>query len=160
MTTFYRDDTVRVTAEWVQVGPRRLPIAELTYVWHQRARPNARTVTRAVVRYGLITLITAPVAVGAGLLAYLMVGQWGPFVVAAVALVLTGLGVTVLGVLLSPVLEFPLMALERSYDQGLAEREIWVRWRGEDLLLLRTGDAARFGKIYRAIERAIERVEE
>ena len=69
------------------------------------------------------------------------------------------MGVGLLSVVLSPVLKFPLMALERSYDRGLTVRELWVRWRDEDLLLLRTSDAARLGKIYRAIERAIERFE-
>jgi hypothetical protein len=159
MTTYYRDAGVWVTGEWVEVGPRRLPISELTYVWHRRGRPTARTATRLATRYGLIALLVAPVAAGAGLLAYLAARAHGPLAVLGTAAVLTVTGLTLLWLLLSPVLEFPLMALERSYDRGLWVREIWVRWRGEDLLLLRTSDAARFGKIYRAIERAMERVE-
>lgn len=157
MTTYYRDATVWVTGEWVEVGYRRLPIGELSYVWHQRGRPNARITSRAAARYGLIGVLTVPVVVGGVILAYPIAGEYGPWAVAGVAALLVIIGAGFLSVLLSPVLEFPFMALERSYDRGLAVREIWVRWRGEDLLLVRTSDAARFGKIYRAIERAIER---
>jgi hypothetical protein len=34
--------------------------------------------------------------------------------------------------------------------------EIWVRYAGEDQLLLRTSNALRFGQIYRAVQRAVE----
>lgn len=159
MTTYYRDAGVWVTGEWVEVGPRRFPLSELTYVWHQRGRPTARTATRLISRYGLIALIIAPTAAVSATLAYLVARSQGPLAVVILTLLLTTLAAILLWLLLSPVLEFPLMALERSYDRGLVVREIWVRWRGEDVLLLRTGDAARFGKIYRAIERAMERVE-
>jgi len=159
VTTYYRDATVWVTGEWVEVGARRLPIPELSYVWHQRGRPTPQTAARTAVRYGLIALLTVPVVVGGVLLACPFAGRYGPLAGAATAVVLVLMSVGILSVLLSPVLEYPLMALERSYDQGLAVRELWVRWRGQDLLLLRTSDAARFGKIYRAIERAIERYE-
>jgi hypothetical protein len=159
VTTYYRDATVWVTGEWVEVGRQRLPIAELSYVWHDRGRPTTRTAVRALARYGLITALTVPVVAGGVLLAYPIASEFGPIAVAGTAVLLVIMGVGLLSVVLSPVLEFPLMALERSYDRGLTVRELWVRWRDEDLLLLRTSDAARFGKIYRAIERAIERFE-
>lgn len=148
-----------MTDEWVEVGRRRLRIAELTYVWHQRGRPTARTASRLAGRYGLIALLTVPVVAGAILLANLVAAEYGLVAVTGVAVVMATVGMLLVVVLLSPVVEFPMMALERSYDRGLNVREIWVRWQGRDLMLLRTADAARFGKIYRAIERAIERDE-
>lgn len=159
MTTYYQDSSVRVTSEWIEVGRRRFRIAELTYVWHQRGRPNARTAYQLATRYGLVALLTVPVVVAAILLANLLVSDYGLIVVVGMAAVLATVGMTLLVVVLSPLVEFPLMALERSYDRGVEVREIWIQWRGRELLLLRTADAARFGRVYRAIERAVERHE-
>jgi len=46
--------------------------------------------------------------------------------------------------------------VDRSYDRGSRQLEIWGRTPGGDVLLLRTADAARFGRIYRALQRALE----
>jgi len=51
---------------------------------------------------------------------------------------------------------FLLDRVDRSYDRGSRPREIWGRTRHGDVLLLRTTDAARFGRIYRALQRALE----
>ncbi|BCJ58101.1 hypothetical protein Jiend_15230 [Micromonospora endophytica] len=45
---------------------------------------------------------------------------------------------------------------DRSYARGSRPREVWIRWRGHPVRLLRTPDALRFGQIYRALQRAIE----
>jgi len=155
VTTFYRDGVVRVTDTTVEVGPHVIPIGELHYVWHERGRPTLRTTSRRLARLGLIGLLLAPVVVLAALLAGLLAPGQGAATQVAIAVALVAGGVLLL-LLLAPVLEFPLMALERSYDRGTEVREIWVRWRGRDLMLLRTSDSARFGRIYRAIERAVE----
>lgn len=159
MTTYYRDDSVRVTTEAVEVGPRRIPISELGYVWHRRGRPTLRTSSRRLARLGLVALLVVPVVAGAVLLGSFVGQRYGAAAtVGAVVLVVVAGGAVLL--LLSPLLEYPLMALERSYDRGTEMREIWVRWRDQEVMLVRTADAARFGKIYRAIERAIEHDEE
>lgn len=155
MTTFYRDESVRVTQTAVEIGVHQFQIAELSYVWHERGRPTMLTQSRRFARIALIAVLTAPVVVGAVVVANLIAPDQGLLVQSAVAALLVGVGVFVL-FLLAPVIEFPLMALERSYDRGTEMREIWVRWREHDLMLLRTPDADRFGKIYRAIQRAIE----
>ncbi|MGH3680018.1 MAG: DUF6232 family protein [Natronosporangium sp.] len=163
MPTYYQDGAVRVTGTAVQVGTTMLPIAELSLVWHARGRPTVRTASRRVARFGLIALLTVPVIGGAVVVATLLFAERGlaAQIGVAVGLVLLGL---VLLVLLAPVIEIPMMALERSYDRGTAVREIWVRWRrpdgDHDLLLLRTTDTARFGRIYRAIQRAIEQADD
>lgn len=158
MTVYYQDSEIRVTDHAVEVAGRAFPTSELSYVWHARGRPTARTASRRLARYGLITLLTVPVMVGVVVAATLIGAEYGLAVQIGLAALFAVLGVLLL-VLLAPVLEFPMMALERSYDLGTSVREIWVRWHHHDLLLLRTTDAARFGKIYRAIQRAVERTD-
>lgn len=155
MTTYYRDDAVRVTQTAVEIGAHTIPISELRFVWHQRGRPTLLTTTRRLARVALIAVLTAPVIVGAVLLTNLLAPGYGILTQIAIAVILIAVGVLLL-FLLAPLLEFPLMALERSYDRGTEVKEIWVRWRNRDLMILRTADAARFGRIYRALQRAIE----
>jgi hypothetical protein len=145
---YYRDDTVRVTSSWVQAYGLTYPLSDLSYVWHRSTRRDLRVGGRIAGRWALVTLLAAPVAVGA----IWLFTDWG--------LALVGLAV-VLGLvfMLTPLSEFPLMALERSYDRGSAVHEIWVQCRGADVLLLRTNDALRFGQIYRALQRALEQTE-
>jgi hypothetical protein len=156
--TYYRDGEVTVTETSVEVGMRAFPISELSLVWHERGRPTLRTASRRLGRLGLIAALTVPVLVGAVVIANLAVGESGLLAQLGVAAALVVFGLIGL-LLLAPLIEFPMMALERSYDRGTGVREIWVRWRDQDLVLLRTADAARFGKIYRAIQRAVEREE-
>jgi hypothetical protein len=153
--TYYRDHEVLVTDVSVEVGTRSFPIAELSLVWHERGRPTLRTTSRRLGRFGLIAMLTVPVVAGAVVVANLVVGESGLPAQVGVAAALVTFGLVLL-VLLAPVIEFPMMALERSYDRGTQVREIWVRWRDQDQILMRTADAARFGKIYRAIQRAVE----
>jgi hypothetical protein len=155
VTVYYRDDLVRITDTTVEVAAHAIPLVELSYVWHQRGRPTLRTTSRRAARFGLIAVLTVPVVVGAVVVANLVAEEQGVAAKVAIAAVLVGVGLLLL-LLLAPVIEFPMMALERSYDRGTDVREIWVRWQERDLMLLRTSDAARFGKIYRAIQRAIE----
>jgi hypothetical protein len=156
--TYYRDGEVTVTDASVEVGARTFPISELRQVWHQRGRPTLQTTSRRLGRIGLIAVLTVPVVACAVVVANLVAEEQGLGARVGIAAVLVALGVIAL-MLLAPVIEFPMMALERSYDRGTSVREIWVRWRDHDLMLLRTADAARFGKIYRAIQRAVERAE-
>lgn len=159
MPTYYRDESVRVTESVIEVGAHRIPLRELRYVWHVVGRPTLRTTYRRMGRFALIALLLLPVIGGAALVANLVLSASGVVARLAVAggLLVAGL---VLLLLLAPVLEFPMMALERSYDRGTGVREIWARWRDQDLMLLRTSDSARFGKIYRALQRAIEQQED
>lgn len=159
MPTYYRDESVRVTESVIEVGARRIPLRELRYVWHEAGRPTLRTTYRRMGRLALIAVLILPVVVGAVVIANLVVSASGVAARLAVAAVLLVVGLALL-LLLAPVIEFPMMALERSYDRGTGVREIWVRWHDQDLMLLRTSDSARFGKIYRALQRAIEQQED
>lgn len=155
---YYRDSQIRVTDHAIEIGNWVLPITELRYVWHREGRPTARTTSRRIALYAVVVLLLGPAAVALILGAVLTVSQYGVAASLTAAVVLVGLAIIAL-VLVVPLLEFPLMALERSYDRGTRVREIWVRWDGRDLLLVRTSDSARFGQIYRAIERAVERTD-
>ncbi|MFI6760754.1 DUF6232 family protein [Micromonospora sp. NPDC050417] len=154
VTVYYQDDTVRVTSDSVHAGGQRVPVAELTYVWHVRGRGSARSRSRLVGRGVLIFLLSIPplVAMVCVLsLAYAAQdrGDW--------RLAATILGVCAVGALaLIPFLELPLSWLDRSYDRGSGVYELWVQRAGQELMLLQIADAMRFGQIYRAVQRAVE----
>jgi hypothetical protein len=152
VTVYYRDDTVRVTSSWVQAYGLTYPLSDLSYVWHRRTRRDVRVGGRLAGRWALVALLSAPFVVG-GL--WLLTG-WD----SKIGIALVGFAVLAAALFtLTPLSEFPLMALERSYDRGSAVHEIWVQCRGADVLLLRTNDALRFGQIYRALQRALEQTE-
>jgi len=68
---------------------------------------------------------------------------------------LAGGGVLV-GLAAAPLADVLLDHVDRSYDRGSRTREIWGRTPTGDVLLLRTADGARFGRVYRALQRALE----
>lgn len=154
VTLYYRDDTVQVTSESVRTGGQTVPIAELTYVWHARGSASARERSHLFGRGVLIFLLSIPPLVAiicVVSLAYAAqdTGEW----LLAGTIVL----VCVVGALaLTPFLELPLGWLDRSYDRGARVQELWVQYRGKEVMLLRTSDALRFGQIYRAVQRAVE----
>jgi hypothetical protein len=65
-------------------------------------------------------------------------------------------GAVLVGFLAGPLADVLLERMDRSYARGSRQVEIWALWRGRRVLLLRTGDQLRFGKIYRALQRAME----
>lgn len=152
MPTYYRDDTVRVTAVEIEIDGQRYPLARLDYVWHRRTHRFARGSYVLLTRVGTVALavgflLAVPAAV---LTADLGLNTW--HVLSVVALVGTLLAAAA-GFGLDPLLEL----LDRSHDQGHGVHEIWARVQGRELLLFSTVDALRFGKVYRALQRAIER---
>ncbi|MGW4463136.1 DUF6232 family protein [Micromonospora sp. NPDC004704] len=155
MTVYYRDDTVQVTSETVQAGGHRVPVAELTYVWHTRSRGSLRSRTGLILGRGtLILLLSVPPLIATVCVVSLgfAAQDRGTWLVAAAIL-----GVCVVGALaLIPFLEVPLSWLDRSYDRGSGVYELWVQRQGQELMLLQISDAMRFGQIYRAVQRAVE----
>nr|MDT0663083.1 DUF6232 family protein [Micromonospora sp. DSM 115978] len=155
MTLYYRDDTVQVTSESIRAGGHAIPVAELTYVWHARGRPTARDRSRLLGRGVLIFLLSIPPLVAVVCvvsLAYAAEDR-GEWVLAATILAVFAVG----ALALTPFLELPLGWLDRSYDRGAAVHELWVQRHGQEIMLLRTSDQLRFGQIYRAVQRAVER---
>ena len=148
MLTYYSDDSVRVTSSGVQVDGRSYPLGELVSVWHRPGEPDPR---RLLGRAGLALAPLAPLLAAAGVAAIGLAWDGSPATRAAL-LVLAGL--LALGSV--PLLDLALGGVERTYDRGTRVHEIWARWRGTEVLLVRTGDRMRFGRIYRALQRALE----
>ncbi|MEU5945505.1 DUF6232 family protein [Micromonospora sp. NPDC047465] len=148
MITYYDDRSVQITSAAVRVDGRTFRLADISMVWHRRGSRSWR-------------VLAGRGAIGAALA--------GPLVAAAlgIALALTldrSLTVTVaivgasvlVGLAVGPVADFLFEHLDRSYARGSRQLEIWARWRGQPVRLLCTGDALRFGQIYRAVQRAVE----
>lgn len=154
MTLYYQDDTVQVTSESIRVDGHILRLPEITYVWHARGQRTLGQQSRKLGRGVLVLLLSLPPL--AALVCVISLawsaqdrGNW--------TLALTVLGAFVVGaLLLAPFLELPLGWLDRSYERGDRTLELWVQHRGQDILLLSSPDALRFGQIYRAVQRAVE----
>jgi hypothetical protein len=148
MTTYYRDAEVWITSTGVRMNGRDFALAELRQVWHQQGR---RSWSAIAGRGAILAALLLPVVVGA-------LGVAVAFLVDASRSVTIGLagGGILVGLAAAPLADLLLEHVDRSYDRGSRRREIWGRTRGGDVLLLRTGDAARFGRIYRALQRALE----
>ena len=148
MTVFYRDPTVQVTSDAVEVNGRRYPFTELTRVWHQRGSRSWREIAgRGAVGLALLVPLVFA-AIGLVIAARVHISAGG-----RVALIL---GACLVGLLAAPLADVLLERVDRSYARGARTREIWATWRGSRVLLVRTEDALRFGQIYRALQRASE----
>jgi hypothetical protein len=147
MTTYYRDRDVLITSAGIRMNGRELPLRELRRVWHARGRRSWATIAG---RGALALAILVPIVVGA-------LGIAVAFAIDAsrgTTIALAGGGVLI-GLLTAPLADVLLEHVDRSYDRGSRTREIWGRTRHGDVLLLRTADGARFGRIYRALQRAL-----
>ncbi|MCI4064633.1 DUF6232 family protein [Micromonospora sp. R77] len=150
MITYYDDRSVQVTSTAVRVDGRAFPLAEIGMVWHRRGSRSWRVLAG---RGALAAALAGPLVaalLGVGLAVLL---HRSPTVTVAIvgASVLIGLGV-------GPLADFLFEHLDRSYARGSRQLEMWARWRGQPVRLLATGDALRFGQIYRAVQRAMESV--
>jgi len=147
--TYYRDPEVLVTSTGVRMSGRDFRLADLAQVWHKRGRRDWSTVAG---RGALALAMTIPILVGAlGVLIALLIDAS-----LATTIALVGGGVLI-GLAAAPLADVLLERVDRSYDRGSRSLEIWGRVRGVDVLLLRTDNRQRFGQIYRALQRALER---
>jgi hypothetical protein len=149
--TYYHDDAVRVTSLAVSVNGRAYPLREVGAVWHRAGGRGAagRRTLRTRVAAAALPLLSV---VAAGGVAAVALGIEASITTKAVLFSIAGL----LALATVPLLDLALGRVERTYDRGTRVHEIWVRWRGGEVLLLSTGDRLRFGRIYRALQRALE----
>ncbi|HZN73328.1 MAG TPA: DUF6232 family protein [Micromonosporaceae bacterium] len=152
MITFYADDSVRITSAAVQVGEVSYPLGELAVVWHRRGRAAPGRLRRALLQRGALGLLPL-VPLGLGIVVVSVALRLDTAPVNRIALLVLGL---LLGLLTWPSLDLALGKVDKTYDEGTKVHEIWARFRGADVLLLRTGNALRFGRVYRALQRALE----
>jgi hypothetical protein len=148
MITYYDDRSVQVTSTAVRVDGRTFPLAEISVVWHRQGSRSWRVLAGRGAIGAALAGPAAAAVLGVALAIWL---RPSPVVMLAVvgASVLVGLGV-------GPLADVLFEHLDRSYDRGSRELEMWARWRGQPVRLLRSGDALRFGQIYRAVQRAME----
>lgn len=150
-TTYYHDAAVRVTSLAVQVNGRAYPLRELVTVWHRAGRRGASGWRTLGIRVALVVVPLLPLVAAGGVVAVALRVEGSP----VSRIVLFSLaGLLALGT--APLLDIALGRMERTYDRGTTVHEIWARWRGTEVLLVRTGDRLRFGRIYRALQRALE----
>ncbi|GAA0508933.1 hypothetical protein Ade02nite_62410 [Paractinoplanes deccanensis] len=148
MTTYYRDPDVWITSAGVRMNGVDLRLDDLIQVWHTRGRRSWATIAG---RGALALAIMVPLVLGAlGIMVALLIDASTSTTIA-----LFGGGVLV-GLATAPLADVLLEQVDRSYDRGSRTREIWARTPDGKLLLLRTADSARFGRIYRALQRALE----
>jgi hypothetical protein len=151
MITYYRDPTVEVTSAGVRMDGRAYRLGEFARVWHSRSRRSWSSVAgRGALGLAMIVPVLAG---GLGILIALTVDAS-----VATTIALVGGGI-LLGLAALPLADVLLERMDRSYARGSRNLEIWADVRGARVLLLRTDDALRFGKIYRALQRALERGE-
>jgi hypothetical protein len=148
MTTYYRDPEVLITSSSIRMNGREFRLPELIQVWYTK---GARSWGVIAWRGALGLAVLLPLLVGglAVLVALLMDAPLGTTAAMVVGGILVGLAVV-------PVADLILESVDRSYDRGTRTLEIWGRVRGGDVLLMRTNNAQRFGRIYRALQRALE----
>jgi len=144
----YRDPSVRVTSAMIEVDGKAYPLRELVRVWHRRGERSWRAVAG---RGALGVAMSIPIVLAViGVVVALSLELSTTVTLAVVC------GAVLVGFLAGPLADVLLEHLDRSYARGSREVEIWALWRGHPVLLLRTGDQLRFGKIYRALQRALE----
>ncbi|WIM95570.1 DUF6232 family protein [Actinoplanes oblitus] len=148
MTTYYRDPDVLITSSGVHMNGRDFRLPELVQVWHTRGARSWSVIAKrgALGLAILMPLVLGALAIGLALLIDASTAN-------TVALVIGGL---LIGLAVVPAADLLLERVDRSYDLGSRTIEIWGRVRGGEVLLLRTTNAQRFGRIYRALQRAME----
>ena len=149
--TYYRDADVLVSSAGIRIGRRAYRLGELARIWHRRGhRRWGAAAGRGMLGLAMLT----PIVLGTlGIAAALVVRGS-----VATTIALIGGGILI-GLAAAPLADVLLERVDRSYDRGSRCLEMWGRVRGRDVLLLRTDNAQRFGRIYRAVQRALERPE-
>ncbi|MFF5171394.1 DUF6232 family protein [Micromonospora sp. NPDC000089] len=148
MITYYDDRTVQVTSAAIEVDGRRFLVTEIGAVWHQRGSRSWRVLAgRGAIGAALAGPLVAAV-LGVAL-------AWWLRPSTTVTIAIVG-GSVLVGLAVGPLADLLFEHLDRSYARGSRQWEMWARWRGRSVLLLRTGDALRFGQIYRAVQRAVD----
>jgi hypothetical protein len=155
VTTFYRDADVHITGDGVRVGERWYPLAELDRVWHVRRRRPLRYGSMLAATVGVFVALAVPVLVLAGLGVAWIAARPGAERAVAALVVLAALAVAVV-LFGRAAVEMPLNLLDRLHVHGTDHFEIRARWRGAEVVVFETGDALRFGKVYRSLRRAVE----
>ena len=151
MTIFYRDETILISSSEIEIGDQRYPLDRLSRVWHCRTRRLSRGGYVLFTRVGVVVIvICALIGIGVAVVSIdFGTYTWQVRTVAALVLMAAAAAAS-LGV--DPVLEL----LDQSHEQSHGIHEVWANTDTGTVLLFSTPDSFRFGKVYRALSRAIE----
>jgi Family of unknown function (DUF6232) len=152
MTTFYRDNAVYVGSAEFQVKDQAYRLEDLELVWHKRGPRGAPGVALILGRFVLVMAVLGIIAGAGAAMRDVDISGYDSTTVLVGAVV----GVVLAGIVGLFLVEGVITLIERSYEKGGAEHQIWARHLNTEVLLFATRDKLRFGKIYRALQRAIE----
>jgi hypothetical protein len=137
----------------VRAGERYYPLPALRYVWHRRTGRLRHGGYMLVTRGGAV-LVLIGLLVAAGFAARRVDISPDRRTMAIAGGILA---VVVLGGIAAFSVEFLLDLVDRTHDHGKGRHELWVRSGEGDEMIYSTTDATKFGQVYRALQRAIER---
>ncbi len=147
-----------MTSAYLRIQDQTWRLSELDYVWHREIRPDWRVRSRTAGRGILNILMILAMLAGAVVLVAVLSSAYlelkfssvpkNTLIVVAILLLLAGF--------VPLIWEWALTRVDDSYDKGDAIYEMWATIHGAQVLLLRLPDAARFSKIYRGLQRALE----
>jgi uncharacterized protein DUF6232 len=152
MTTYYRDDAVYIGSAELLVDDRAYRLDDLELVWHRRGPRGAHGAAIIMARILLVVAVLGGIVAAGLAMRRVDLSGYDRGVLVGGAVVLVLLAGTV-GLF---VIEGVLTLIERSYERASFEHQIWARRHDEDVLLFANRDKLRFGKVYRALQRAIE----
>lgn len=155
MTTYYRDSAVYVGTDGLQVEDQAYRLADLEMVWHRRGPRGGAGLALIAGRFLLIFLVLGGIAAAGMAMRGVDFADYDTTSVLVGAIV----GLVLVGAVGLFLVEGVITLIERSYEKGSVEHQIWARHSNADILLFATRDKLRFGKIYRALQRAIEQSE-
>lgn len=147
MIVYYQDRSVQVTSAAIHVDGAIYPFDQVARVWHRRDQRSWKAVAGRGM-WGLTFLAPIAAAILGFVVAFTFDLSIGPRILIIAGAILAGLST---GPLLDPILN----KFDDSFDRGIYLYEIWLEHQdGAEIRLLQTRDASRFGRIYRAVERA------
>ena len=150
--TYYHDHAVHISSGGVRADGVWYPLETLTYVWHRRTGRIRHGSYMLVTRVGVVALVVALLVAGG--IAARRVSLSGS---ERVSLIVVGvLAIAVIGTAAGMGVEGLLRVIDRSNERTRGQHEIWIRTADLETMIYTTSDRTVFGKVYRALGRAME----
>jgi hypothetical protein len=153
MRVYYRDTEVELTSLTIVVHDRQYRLDRIEALSRRsRGLPGGRLLGQLAVL--LMVGAVAILGFGLGVHGHVRSGTVASLFGSTTGLVLLCVGGFAVSVLLILAFEAVLHGMESARRFG-RHQELWVRYDGMDTLVVSTSDSLRFGKIYRALVRAL-----
>jgi uncharacterized membrane protein YidH (DUF202 family) len=153
MRVYYRDAEVQLTSSAIVVHDRQYRLDRIEALSRRsRGMPGGRLFGQLSVL--LVVAAVAVLGFGLGIQGHVHSGTVASLFGSTTGLVVLCIGGLAISVLLVLAFEAVLHGMESARRFG-RRQELWVRYQGVDTLVVSTTDSVRFGKIYRALVRAL-----